>query len=241
MISEHQLLNAAARGDVREFRSLARSFPGGLKAAQALVRRAPIIRVSGAPVHVSGQPPRGNGKVHLRSRGSSDFPELRSSGPRFTVHLPLSTEKKIEREILDARAGMGDVETGGVLYSLYRPNYERVLLHHATGPGKDARHARAELTLSSPKTVEAEFDEWSERARFVEVGNWHSHPTEDAEPSRSDLRNWASWRGLSGLWRYLGLIVTPGELGWMTPRFHAWITTRDEHGRLVTEPATIDN
>lgn len=238
---EQSILDAARRGNVHEFRSLARSFPGGLNAAQALVRRAPVIRVSGAPVHVSGQPPRGNGKVHLQSRGSSDFPVLRSSGSGFTVHLPLSTQEKIEQEILDARAYMGDVETGGGLYSLYLPNYERVLLHHATGPGKDARHARGRVKISSSETIEAEFAEWDKRARFVEVGDWHSHPVAGAGPSRTDLDNWAACRERSGIWRYSSLIVEPGELGWMTPVFRAWVTTKDEHGRLVTEPATIDN
>jgi hypothetical protein len=38
---------------------------------------------------------------------------------------------------------------------------------------------------------------------------------------------------------YVGVIVTPGELGWTTPAFHGWVMHRICDRHLVCEPARI--
>jgi hypothetical protein len=39
---------------------------------------------------------------------------------------------------------------------------------------------------------------------------------------------------------HIRVIVTPGEVGWMTPEFHGWVTREDDRGLLVCEPSRID-
>jgi hypothetical protein len=38
---------------------------------------------------------------------------------------------------------------------------------------------------------------------------------------------------------YFGVVVTPGEVGWMTPEFYGWVTREDDRGCLVAEPAVL--
>jgi hypothetical protein len=39
---------------------------------------------------------------------------------------------------------------------------------------------------------------------------------------------------------YVGVVVTPGEVGWMTPEFYGWVTCEYERRLRVCEPARID-
>jgi hypothetical protein len=38
---------------------------------------------------------------------------------------------------------------------------------------------------------------------------------------------------------YSGVIVTPGEVGWMTQELYGWVTRQDERELLVCEPAKV--
>jgi proteasome lid subunit RPN8/RPN11 len=91
---------------------------------------------------------------------------------------------------------------------------------------------------SQPIEVKAEFEAVLRRAALVHVGEWHSHPTVDATPSEDDRNSWAAvWA--TGFLPYAAVIVTPGELGWTTPKFHGYVTLEDDDGRLVAQPAIV--
>ena len=92
------------------------------------------------------------------------------------------------------------------------------------------------MRLSDPDEVEAGFGDVLARARFVRAGDWHSHPVQDAIPSDADLANWARHSDDSAVLRYTGVIVTPGEVGWMTPEFYGWVAREGAGGLLVCEP-----
>jgi hypothetical protein len=38
---------------------------------------------------------------------------------------------------------------------------------------------------------------------------------------------------------YPSVIVTPGEVGWVTPEFHGSVTREDDRGLLICEPGKI--
>jgi hypothetical protein len=50
-------------------------------------------------------------------------------------------------------------------------------------------------------------------------------------PSDVDLANWARHSDEAGGVPYSSLIVTPGEVGWMSPEFHGWVTREDDPER----------
>jgi hypothetical protein len=54
------------------------------------------------------------------------------------------------------------------------------------------------------------------------------------------LAAWARHSEDAGVLPYAGVIVTPGEVGWMSPEFHGWITRDHDRGLLVCEPGRID-
>jgi hypothetical protein len=76
-------------------------------------------------------------------------------------------------------------------------------------------------------------------ARLVRVGDWHSRPVRDSIPSDADLAKWARHSDAADVLPYVGVVVTPGELGWTTPRFYGWVTREDDQGLLVCEPGKI--
>jgi proteasome lid subunit RPN8/RPN11 len=100
--------------------------------------------------------------------------------------------------------------------------------------------SRSRSSEGEPNQVEAACGEILARARLVRVGDWHSHPVRDASPSDADLAAWARHSKDAGVLPYAGVIVTPGEVGWMSPEFHGWITREDDRGLLVCEPGRID-
>jgi hypothetical protein len=78
-----------------------------------------------------------------------------------------------------------------------------------------------------------------------EQGIWHTHPSQDGEPSSRDLAAWAS--GLDharrfGASRYVGLILTAGEsdIRWQRPKIHGWVVRRHRNGRAICEPASVE-
>lgn len=167
---------------------------------------------------------------------------LTETGSGFEITLTASVAEAIKREISHAfwRFESREIETGGWLFAHYQPDDRRALIVHASGPGRNVDHGPGRVRLSEPGEVEADFDDLLARARLVRVGDWHSHPTRDSVPSDADLANWARHSDESGVLPYAGVIVTPGEVGWMTPEFHGWVTREDDRGLLVCEPGTID-
>lgn len=111
-------------------------------------------------------------------------------------------------------------------------------------PGEQLRHQHAVLRRRQRlddrrEQVVREF-EVSVASRLLRAGDWHSHPVRDPIPSDADLAAWARHSEEAGVLPYAGVIVTPGEVGWMSPEFHGWITREDDRGLLVCEPGRID-
>jgi hypothetical protein len=148
----------------------------------------------------------------------------------------------MEQEVLHAiwRFESREIESGGWLNAMYPPEDDRATVVYASGPGQNGSHGLRQVRLSELNQVEADFGDILARARFVRVGDWHSHPVRDASPSDADLSTWARHSEDAGVLPYAGVIVTPGEVGWMSPEFHGWITREDNRGLLVCEPGRID-
>jgi hypothetical protein len=191
--------------------------------------------------------PRGNRSV----RTEDDIAvELRDVGPPYRVFLSSGARARIEREILDMNLEFGEFrENGGRIYAFYQPAVDGIELISATGPGPGSTHGPLSMQLGNQTA-----DELGPARDRLLVGTWHAEPQEpqdgNVRPSEADMCTWA--RGLERLnaERYIGLIVTPGEIGWTTPRFRAWvvssgeaawfISSGDDRGRFVCEPATVD-
>jgi hypothetical protein len=187
----------------------------------------------------------GLAEAPTRPRSSTELAvKLRNVAPIFEVDLGYSVRLAIEEEISAVVERIGNVETGGFLFGHQRPRSEFASACHASGPGKSSRHSRSGLKLASLRTVESEFSEVVARAGLRPVGDWHSHPASpgappDPRPSPDDLRGWARQREALGVSRYVGLIVTPGELGWMEPDFHAYVSYRANDWHIGIDPAEI--
>jgi hypothetical protein len=158
----------------------------------------------------------------------------------FTITVGPTVLSRIEREIHEAvQAFHTNVETGGWLYAHYTPDAQGVPIIQATGPGQSAKHSASRLTLSHPRELE---DELASSA--VLVGDWHTHPgawTGDPTDQASDADEEA-WKGrlekLASGSRWVGLIFTPGVMGWTSPLYFGFLTHENEHG-VVCEQATV--
>lgn len=157
--------------------------------------------------------------------------------PRFTVGFSDSARAKMRREI--SRVAPFDIETGGLLFSLRRPTWERVEICYATPPGPLSRHSRYEFTYSVAD-IKREMPDFLQHLQWV--GDFHTHPSHPAanEPSPADLETWATCLRQSSAEPYVSLIVTrdPEGHGWMLPRGSAFVTWR-EGGGFVCERAGI--
>ena len=59
------------------------------------------------------------------------------------------------------------------------------------------------------------------------AGDWHCHPRGGCElPSHQDAKAWAGTADYLARSCYVSLIVSAGALGWMAPRFSAWVARR---------------
>jgi hypothetical protein len=171
--------------------------------------------------------------------------ELLETGSGFRIGLSSGVYTSIERAVaaavwdFDSR----EVESGGWLYAHWPVDAtdESVVIVHASGPGSNASHGNGTVRLSDPGDVEADFDDFVARQRLVRVGDWHSHPSRDPEPSPKDLSAWPQHADAVGRLPYIGVIATAGEdVGWMTPEYVGWVIREDEHGVLVCEPGRIE-
>jgi len=183
--------------------------------------------------------------VRPRSNGAARAaPELVETPSGFEITLEGMVAQKIKDEVLETlwRYESREVETGGWLYALYRPSEDGVSIVHASGPG-NGNQGSGWVELGAPSEIEAGFDDVLARARLVRVGDWHSHPWRDDTPfelpSDADLATWARHSDDAGVLPFVSVIVTPGEVGWMTPELHGWVTREREDCCLVAQPAVL--
>lgn len=95
----------------------------------------------------------------------------------------------------------------------------------ATGPGKGATHAYAEIGMFRHEVQPA-----VEAAGYSVVGDWHSHPL-DIRPSDTDKQTWLSNLKNSTLEKWHSIILVRGDNQWRD--MGAWSTYwRDGHYRL---------
>jgi proteasome lid subunit RPN8/RPN11 len=133
-----------------------------------------------------------------------------------------------------------------LLYAYGRPRYRGVEVVRATDPGPDSRHRAHGVLLSSPERVESEFGEIGQRSLangLRLVGDYHSHPNGDGEPSSGDLKAWARTLLDHRLTYYVGLICTRGSgaFGWCSPDLHPWaVRTQGVGGVEILRARLID-
>jgi hypothetical protein len=83
------------------------------------------------------------------------------------------------------------------------------------------------------------------RESTVLVGDWHTHPTiwtgdPTDQASEPDEEAWKHrLETVTSLSSWVGLIFTPGELGWTNPIYHGYLTHQNENGVVVCKQATV--
>ena len=121
-------------------------------------------------------------------------------------------------------------ETGGWLLVDPKRDHRRVL--RATGPGGGrASHDSIKITLRDRVELTRH------HPYLKPIGCWHTHPSGGSEPSKADLRV-ARNQAEAGTGNHLDVIVTPGELGFRTPKAYGW-WTHQRDGNWVAEPITV--
>jgi proteasome lid subunit RPN8/RPN11 len=116
----------------------------------------------------------------------------------------------------------------------------------------DVVRAGAASLRNRPHAVGPDLDEFDRQVRLHDaaegdlevIGDFHSQPDGDSEPSDHDLRAWRRLFGEAeerGLARYVSLIAThdhrPGR--YRPATLAAYLTRRDERRRIVTERAYV--
>jgi hypothetical protein len=240
---------------------VARGEPG---AKARLERLQDEYRSSGASITRPGP------SVQLVEPGASRHPSLirkpalsraataTSSGPKvrfrerpavgLTIRLEPQVRRQIEDELSWCRNGAFPDrefrESGGYLYSLWRPGLDQVTLHLASGPGPDSEHAREAMLFSPVERIEADLFATRDRDAYHRCGCWHSHPSSDDTPSPADMQSWAlrSKRAGPMLSGWASLIVTRSDegTGWMFPRFNGFVTYGAGVGYVSERAKVVD-
>jgi integrative and conjugative element protein (TIGR02256 family) len=115
-------------------------------------------------------------------------------------------------------------ETGGILLGR-GPTEDGVSVEMAgdAGPRADRRPDYFLRDLSHARSLAA--DAWR-RSQAVWVGEWHTHPRGEREPSTSDLATYVRLLGASDLEFevFVSIIVVPGDGGdWEQPELWPWL------------------
>lgn len=119
------------------------------------------------------------------------------------------------------------VETGGFLAA--RPDTPDVVAF-ATGPGRDATHAKAEMEMCRYDVEPA-----VEEAGYKVIGDWHTHPV-GVRPSDTDQETWEWQLKNSTLRNWHSIILARDENEWS--QMSAWSTSwRD--GAYRTDAAEV--
>jgi proteasome lid subunit RPN8/RPN11 len=213
--------------------------------------------------------PGGGSSGHSRARSiapkahAREEIDLRSSESPISVVLDEAARRTIVDEVADwASFTDGESrESGGFLFGR-RSDVQSgdwhakatpcVELTFAAYAGENTKRERGSVVLDIDKAHSVE--RALRRTREHLVGDYHSHPEGDGEPSPGDLRAWMrSIQMLMGddpppTWLlgdevkrdcWAGIIVTSSSGGsWMYPQLHAWVTRWDYAG-FICEPATL--
>lgn len=169
--------------------------------------------------------------------------ELRSRAePRLTIALRGSVRHSLFEFARDSRDG---TETGGFMYGEDLISWKpRVSVGWVTSAVAERAESSATLDIEA-SISEKSILRASGAVGVSEQGIWHTHPSQDGEPSSRDLAAWAS--GLDharrfGASRYVGLILTAGasDIRWQRPKIHGWVVRRHSNGRAICEPASVE-
>jgi proteasome lid subunit RPN8/RPN11 len=136
------------------------------------------------------------------------------------------------------------IESGGWLYAPASRSWDKEIeIRLASTPGKGARCA--------PESYFPSADYHAEEKQFadlgsdiVRVGDWHSHPGRNADPSDEDLDAWLKSFLVAnekrGVASYVGLIVAEDDSrSFVRAKFNAFALSYDRSGRVVCEPANL--
>jgi proteasome lid subunit RPN8/RPN11 len=165
---------------------------------------------------------------YQRSVSAAPLPRLfEELEPSYRAALGYEAEKTIRADIRWTQENVGEVETGGWLFTAEQsPDY--VLF--ATVPGSDSVASRSSIDLGFEQMEAAQ-----RTYRDYEVaGCWHYHPGGDDIPSEADLRAFTHGARL-GQGRWIGLIVTPSRSWRPDPEISAWVTFGPRSDLLITE------
>jgi hypothetical protein len=205
-----------------------------------------IVRDSKVPVTISGGPTRPRPRPRSVKRDESDV-QLLEHFVDYTVELGTYARKAIVDEIKRAHSAAGEaVETGGWLLGQFRPRADgdSTTVQFVTGPGDGAALRRNHLLLGDPwEALMLVREQWGRDELYV-LGDWHAHLIRGSElPSRADVRRWrrAMDRLNGARAAYVSVIVSPSEeMGWMVPRFSAWVGGYHGADQAVFGRATCD-
>jgi hypothetical protein len=152
--------------------------------------------------------------------------------PSYRAMVGYDAEQTIRADVCWTKKHIGDVESGGWLFTAARsPDY--IIL--ATVPGNDSVATRSSIDLGfeQMQAVERTYRD------YELCGCWHFHPAGDDRPSEGDLR--AFTQGAKrGRGRWFGLIVTPSRSWRPEPEISAWVTFGPRSDLLITERLRLD-
>jgi integrative and conjugative element protein (TIGR02256 family) len=149
------------------------------------------------------------------------------------MHLVTLAAAAYETIAAEARRSADGKETGGIL--LGHDHDGELLVSAAGDPGPDAERA-ARRFRRDLKHAQALADAAYRRDGSVWIGEWHTHPDGQVEPSAVDLGTYLSHLADASLGfdRFLSLIVVPcPEHGWSHSTIAAWVV-QDRNAELAT-------
>jgi hypothetical protein len=170
-----------------------------------------------------------------------EIPDLIRELPRFPFEL---TVPSLVRDVIAGSLAefngpltIGGTETGGFLIG--RIEGRRGYTNHATDAAFNRTRESVSLDSRAIDMARAQLEADGRRADLL--GDWHAHSRPGrATPSDRDLAGWLAMRDAEGLWRYIGMILTPHDLwGWTQPTLSAWSVRREGNRFPICEPALV--
>ncbi len=176
----------------------------------------------------------------LRPRSRDDeTPKVSSAPSRVKVALSASARETI---VTEAQASRDGRETGGPIlgrrYFSWHPCVDACI---AAGPGHGKRE-RSGLCrdLAHRIALREQIQRETEDREWTETGCWHTHPSQQGEPSGDDVRAWLSDLDALDNRMQLGVVLTEDRhFGWARPQFHCYLVSRSRWGEARVERAEI--
>lgn len=137
--------------------------------------------------------------------------------------------------VAEATASADGNETGGIL--LGQDHGDTITVTVAGGPGPAAIRTRDRFTRDLGH-AQALADAAYDRDNSVWIGEWHTHPTGQAEPSPIDLSTYCAHLadGELGFEHFVALIAVPcAAHGWSEVHLVPWLVTSDAACLIVVE------